>query len=433
MVNLIAPYPSEAHYRIRSVEFLSKKRIGACVSIECDVDKDGVTSKCVFVLLPLLDGQFVPHSVTWSKNSFPQFQTDDFEQRLLEKIAPILRPINMSPGEQVEGHGAGLVVNSGTIPSQLTSTSFRPDIQNVPPPRWSELWIRIRNRFEYDPYFKIQGFPIGNYIRTALTRLERIFPADWVKKKYREAGAGEMNADIAHNNPFWFPSYLFAQTATGMICVNPGWNLLIDMALSLDEMKDIPGLKAVERKLTKNNGLWHQLCLAGYFHNRGLLAKLEPETGNGSATNDLMVAFGGKFYDIEVKAFSSLSPTKKLQNELEEKDLKTPAIPLRPIIFYVMLVDKGPMDAARHSEFMKSILELMEQMPRSISGIVIGRAFIDSGGGRVKRDLEEYLPNLNATHEVDKGLVSDLFQPNYSTLLYPLFGIETFMSHSSPE
>lgn len=405
--------------------------MGSCVDISCRITLNGFEYGYCLVLVPLLSGELSLVSVSWESGVPPNLQSEEFSLKLTQAVAPLLASINVWPAKQNEAGGAQLAINEGTLPPNGSFASFRPQIHSIQPPGWPELWKRIQARIKHDYCLRVQGFT-SEEVRGAATQLERVFPESWVRKVYAEAGMSEMSAELPHDTPFWFPAYQLARTATGFLCIDPGWNYLVDLALSIKVLKDFPGNKRLTKKLTKQPGVWHQMCLAGEFARRGLLVELEPPTGCGSATNDLRVSVGKCEYDIEVKAFTSAKPQVKLLAELREKAKKVPAMPQRPILFYVMLIERGKIDTERENVFRMAIESVAEEIPAVISGIAVGRIFIDANGGHVKRDLQTYVINCTAWKTVDKSVAENLFGMNYSILTYPLSGVETFISHSQP-
>lgn len=165
---------------------------------------------------------------------------------------------------------------------------------------------------------------------------------------------------------------------------------MVEIGLSIHELQEFKGVQRLKQQIARSPGTQHHLCLAAELYRRGYLLALEPPTGSGGSTNDLFVTCGDLQYEIEVKEFASQDPGAKLLKEINEKSSKLPKCPAKPIVFHAVLVGNGAFDKAKEDRFFQSIreLELKQNMPRNISAVVAGRRFVDSSGGRVKRDAE---------------------------------------------
>jgi hypothetical protein len=170
------------------------------------------------------------------------------------------------------------------------------------------------------------------------------------------------------------------------------------------------------------------VCLAGALYKGGFLKGLEPLTGSGSERHDLVVGVNDRTYDIEVKAFTSAQPGHRLRQELRRKVSTLPKIPARPVVFYAMLVEQGVFEKAKQERFCKDLAELGQSLPEQVGAIVAGRMFVDSQGGRVKRDVMSSIINPRALTEVAGEDLDMMFTKNYSYVTYPIFGITSFMS-----
>ena len=162
------------------------------------------------------------------------------------------------------------------------------------------------------------------------------------------------------------------------------------------------------------------------WYRKGKLVDLEPLTGSGNSTNDLLAQVGDSEYEIEVKEFSSKEPGRQLSKELERKNRALPNNPKRPVVFHAVLVENEAFDKEKEERFFREIQELGNRIPPKISAIVAGRRFVDSSGGRVKRDSETIVLNPTALIPSEQEALSELFERNYSAISYPMFGIGSF-------
>jgi hypothetical protein len=107
-----------------------------------------------------------------------------------------------------------------------------------------------------------------------------------------------------------------ARTCSGSICVDPGWNYLVDVGLSLTTLATCPGINSIRNGLAGHPPLIYQLTLAGWLKRRGILSELEPETGIGNHKNDFTVAAEGLNIDLELKVLTSNRPGANLEKEI---------------------------------------------------------------------------------------------------------------------
>lgn len=287
----------------------------------------------------------------------------------------------------------------------------------------------IEGRVNGDDYFIVQGFS-KNEITVAIDQLKQLFQGDWVRARYRDAIQGSnpppMAADFPPESDNWFPSYHLARTALGAICIDPGWNYLVEIGLSVQELEGFDGLEKLKRQLVRSPGTQHHLCLAAELYCKGFFVALEPNTGSGNTTNDLLVKIGAIEYHIEVKEFSSNNPGKRLRKQMEEKNRTLPNTPNGPVIFHAVLVENGFFDKDKEERFFREIQELEDSIPPKISAVVAGRRFVDSCGGRIKRDSKICVLNPNALVPSQECDLAELFSQNYNEIKYPIFGIGSF-------
>lgn len=85
-------------------------------------------------------------------------------------------------------------------------------------------------------------------------------------------------------------------------------------------------------------------------------------------------------------------------------------------------------DKAKEDSFFNAVKAL--NIPSKISAIVAGRRFVDSAGGRVKRDAELQILNPVALVPSNMDDLATLFAKNYDSVRYPLSGIGSFFRFS---
>ena len=169
--------------------------------------------------------------------------------------------------------------------------------------------------------------------------------------------------------------------------------------------------------------------MAADLHKRGLLTGLEPETGSGSATHDLLATVQGQEYEIEVKEFVSNSPERRLAKEIENKIAQLPQNPTKPVIFHTVLSEsrEGRFDLDKEKKFLAAVDEMLKTLSPKISAVVVARCVVDSAGGRVKRDTIKTALNPVAIQPSNPSHLALLFEPNYEDMLYPCFGIGSLL------
>ena len=58
----------------------------------------------------------------------------------------------------------------------------------------------------------------------------------------------------------------------------------------------------------------------------------------------------------------------------------------------------------------------------------LGKRFVDSKGGRIKRDIERVVTNATAIVPIDEEHLRVVFEANYCEVEYPIYGIGSFFS-----
>ncbi|SFC47656.1 SEC-C metal-binding domain-containing protein [Pseudoalteromonas denitrificans] len=380
------------------------------------------------------DGNWKMKKLIWISTPPPFLDQKEFSRTLINKFYTLMKTINMWAGKQLSG-SAEMLVNEIRTPDEALATntvSFRSNLLNLPVNQWNEMWDRIDRRIHFDSDFRVHGFS-QTEVLIAIKSLMNVFPSDWVRARYRE---NSKNGDKPKfGDPFqpeasrsWFPAYHLARTALGAICVDPGWNYLIEMGLSIKELDGFKESDKLLQQLTNNPGTQHHLCLAAELHSRGLLVGLEPQTGSGNATNDLLVKKNKNCYAIEVKEFTSKKPKNTLLKELNDKSNKLPKVPENPVLFHVVLREKGRLDAKKEKGFIDEVSSGNFNIPQKISAIIIGTRFVDSNGGRVKRETKKIILNSKSINknQIDMNDLKEIFNNNYSNVCYPCYGIGTF-------
>lgn len=382
-------------------------------------------------IAPMNNGEWRFEGFKWLiKNS--NIDEINLAQTLINKAAQLMKTINMWSGEQTKSSGKA-VINQKRVPDDSLSTnsiSFRNELLRIPSPRWNELWGRIEERIENDIFFRVHGFRVDE-INLAIRSLKKVFPWEWVRARY--------NASKTTNNPpgmgddfppeegeSWFPAYHLARTALGAICVDPGWNYLVEIGLSINELSNFPEVETLIRKLSRSPGTQHHICFAAELYKKGYLIGLEPSTGSGSATNDLLVSINKNNFAIEVKEFSTKTPRQRLIKELNEKVKKLPKNPITPVIFHVVMREEDAKDRIREEAFFNELETIKDKIPEKISAVVAGTRFVDSLGGRVKRETRTILINSSAKNKTDTEDIRKLFENNFSEITYPCYGLGNF-------
>jgi hypothetical protein len=430
----------QASYKFVDIQFLGSffeiKKHG--IQLTCEVSMQGEDYSLLMYIVPGDDGEWKLIGRRWVTNR-PNLEEKDFLQTMVNKAASIIKTTNMWAGEQTP-QGGKVKINQMKVPDEdleYNSVSFRSNLLNMPSPLWRELWSRIDNRVEYDSFFRIHGFS-KEEIRVGIDQLKKVFPWEWVRTQYKKPRPETDPSMGAHFPPeiegtSWFPAYHLARTALGAICVDPGWNYLLEIGLSINDLSNFPKINTLLRQVTRSPGTQHHLCLAAELHKRGLLKGLEPPTGAGSATNDLLVNWQEQTYAIEVKEFNLNNPLKKLKTELQDKVLKLPKVTKTSVIFHIVLREGGERELKGERAFFEKIEQIADEIPVQISAVVAGARFVDSTGGRVKRETSKIILNPKAINPSDESNLQEIFKNNYDEIVYPTSGIGTFFYFSNSE
>lgn len=423
----------QLHYKFHSIRFAvaqgrreGEALVGGRLSIA------GTEGGFRLVLFPTTDGLWELVD-KWCDDEVSQhLHSTGVLQQLVEKATTLLTTINVWPADGGENSiGTGLSLNQQMAPNAFADrvfTSFRPDMLFLPMDEWANAWNLIESRIIGDPHFRVHGFTLDE-VKQAIIPLKQIFPAAWVQARYRQKYTKpKMADDLCQDAEGWFPAYHLARTALGAICIDPGWNYLVEIGLSVRELENFTGLQQLTQQISRSPGTQHHLCLAAELFRRGHLLALEPRTGSGRATNDLLVSCRGRQYEIEVKEFSSINPARQLAKEIMQKCRNLPEHPQNPIVFHTVLIEGGMVDKAKEDSFFNAVKAL--NIPSKISAIVAGRRFVDSAGGRVKRDAELQILNPVALVPSNMDDLATLFAKNYDSVRYPLSGIGSFFRFS---
>ncbi len=429
-LKLMKDNESEIHYEIKGLRFGRHGEDHLSVAIaRGDATVNRVVSNFELMLAPISDGQWRLVNLGWRNRPPPPILGEQqFIQALVNLSARLLDTINMWPSKQNDRGGARISINERVIPKNVRDSvlvSFRSNILTVPSASWRHLWDHIERRVDADPFFEVLGFD-RTTVQRVLPSIREIFSNDWVRARYTAAGHTGMADQFEPGIDGWFPAYHLARTAHGAICRDPGWNYLIEIGLALEVLREFDGIDRLKRQLTKHPGTQHHVCLAADLHNRGVLIGLEPPTGVGSASNDLLVGLDEIVFQIEVKEFTSSKPANRLKKEIADKVRKLPQKPEQPVVFHVVLNEKGVFNKKREDDFCTAITELQGSLPDQISAIVAGKRFVDSKGGRVKRDIERVVTNATAITPIDEQVLRVVFEANYFDVEYPLYGIGSF-------
>lgn len=426
------------HYEFETIRFVVVDETNeGLVLAEGKLKTAGVTGRFKIAMASNLAGEWELRNVGWAGEVGQVLQNQQVLQALVNQGEKILKTVNCWPEITDNETGARLIFNEQLAPSSVADKviiSFRPKMLSLPMTNWESVWSLIEGRIKGDRYFRIQGFN-NNQIEKAIIQLKQIFPASWVRAKYRKSSQEgvepKMGADFPPETENWFPAYHLARTALGAICIDPGWNYLIEIGLSITELSEFEGIKRLKRELTRSPGTQHHLCLAADLFRKGHLIALEPLTGSGGSRNDLLVSCGNQKYEIEVKEFSSDNPARQLLKEIKQKCNQLPKQIKRAIVFHAVLIENGFFNKEREELFFQAVKEIAPSIHPKISAIVAGSRFVDSSGGRVKRNTETPILNPNAYIPSKMADLVTLFTNNYDTIKYPMFGIGTFFYFSN--
>lgn len=314
-------------------------------------------------LAPKPDGEWLLKE-TRSTASIKDFvNTQEVLQVLVNRAGKLLEPVNIWPSESSNHEGALLSLNLKLAPPEVSHKvciSYRPNMLSLPTSNWEHLWTMIEGRVQADNYFTVQGFS-KNDITMAIEELKLLFHSDWVRARYQATSnqncIPKMAEDFPPDSEYWFPSYHFARTALGSMCIDPGWNYLVEIGLSIRELKNFDGLEKLKRQLMRSPGTQHHLCLAAELYRRGFLVALEPATGSGNYTNDLLAKINETEYHIEVKEFSSKNPGNQLRKEIRKKSEALPNTPAGPVIFHAVLLEDGVFNKGKEEQFLVRLMD----------------------------------------------------------------------------
>lgn len=432
------PADIHLHYEFQSIRFANDASTNTELALtNGKVSVAGIDGRFGLALAPQDDGEWELRDTRCIGNFAELIHRKEVLQELVNRAAVLLKTINVWAKDAASGDGAQLFMNQQLAPSQFSSQvmiSFRPDMLSLPTAQWGAIWPLVEARVRNDPYFRVHGFS-SDEMQRAIQVLKQLFPGSWVRKRYRQTcqdGADpKMAADLPQNTEGWFPAYHLARSALGAICIDPGWNYLIEIGLSILELEGFKGLRRLKRQVSKSPGTQHHLCLAAELFRRGHLLALEPSTGSGRASNDLLVTCGDRQYEIEVKEFASANPAGKLAKEIEDKCRKLPDGLETPVVFHAVLIENGKFEKSKEDIFFKAVQELAPNIPRKISAVVAGRRFVDASGGRVKRDTEVWVLNPAALVPSNAEDLATLFAKNYDAIQYPVFGIGSFFNFAA--
>lgn len=409
-----------AQYTVSALSFALRDDIGAVAVIDGEIVSGRERWRPKLVLKPLPNGQW---QLIGIEGPFPQLAQEALQQ-VVNCAGRILMTTNLWPNQQQDG-SATICMNMLSIPDEAKDkvvASFRVNALDIANSDWKTLWDRIQARVEADPCFEVLGFDNGA-VQRAVLNLRRVFPWEWVRARYKAAGLARLADSLATSAEGWFPAYHLARTANGAICRDPGWNYLVELGLAIETLSKFPGADRLIGRLTKSSGTQHHICMAAELLQRGFLQGLEPSTGRGAASSDLLVGTVGTSYQVEVKEFSSKDPLNSLRKEIADKHKKLPASPKQPVVFHAVLLEKGQLETKQVFDFDRAVNALRDELPSTISAVVSGKRFLDSRGGRVKRDVGAVVINRNALRAASERDLHEIFRANFDECLYPIFGV----------
>lgn len=366
------------------------------------------------------DGRWLVRSLRWLSDQALARLPDGAPEAIANLCARILTPTNLW-SELAENGGSRMLVGFGRVEPNIRNrmwASHRAHAIQLRVATWISMWDSIENRVDFDDAFFVSGFT-QEEIKSAIRQLRLVFPADWVAARFREMGGDHFNFELSLEAETYFPAYHLARTASGALCCDPGWKYLIEIGLALEKLREHEGFERLRRRVASSPGTQHHLCAAAEMHDRGLLVGLEPEVGVGAARNDLLIAMNGHRYQVELKEFSSATPIRQLERELLAKSQQLPERPTTPLVFHVVLLERRVAERIAEEHFCEQVSGILENVPKNISAIIVGRRFLDSSGGRILRDcLRTFLiPDAIAPTSIDE--LAALFPPNYNEIVEP--------------
>ncbi len=426
---------TQFHYQFQSIKFALAAGTNEGLALTSGrLIVAGIDARFGLALAPKADGEWELKDIRCDEALGKFLHNAEVLQQLVNKAAALLKTINVWPESSESGIGARLSMNQQLAPSTVADRviiSFRPDMLSLPMAEWDTVWHLIEMRIKSDPHFRVHGF-CKDEVEQAIVPLKKIFSDSWIAGRYRQKHIKpKMASALPQDMEGWFPAYHFARTALGAICIDPGWNYLIEIGISIRELEGFNGLQRLIQQIARSPGTQHHLCLAAELFRRGFLLELEPKTGSGHAANDLLVACGARQYEIEVKEFASADPARQLIREIKRKCKNLPDRTERPVVFHAVLIDRGKFEKSKEDLFFKAVTELAPNIPSRISAVVAGRRFVDSSGGRVKRDAEVQILNPVAQVPSHAEDLATLFAKNYHSVHYPIFGIGSFFRFSN--
>jgi hypothetical protein len=343
-------------------------------------------------------------------------------------LAGGLRLLWMQPVLGDNTNGAHVRVGHTIINDEQIRDSFcilRGDILSIYRLDWPKLWPAIENRLMHDPEFWVSGFTREDAL-DAITTLKTVFPWEWVRRRYRKAAkkSSEVGMWDTMEADQGFPAYVLARTAIGCICKDPGWNYLISLADSCKLLRSFPNGNSLLQRIATDPGYIHQVNFSGYLLKRNLLAYVEPATGSGNAKHDMTARVGDVIFDIEMKALTTSDPARQAKQEIEEKCRKLPLALPRPVVFFVLLVEKSqPSEHRSWPDQLNSITAEVFGQTSGVSAVVVGRMFIDSNGGPVKWSFDKFVCNPQTRLQISEPALRSVFEPNWERLAHPLLPI----------
>jgi len=349
----------------------------------------------------------------------PVLEAPQVVQRMLDIAATALLTTNMWPGEQTpEGNGQAWM-NQFEPPDDVEHVllSVRMGAPEPTPDVWEQMWERIHARAAFDSSLRVVGYSDAE-VRRALRNLEPHFPASWVRKRYppqRVGFTGERRIEAGHD----FPTYHLARTATGMLCIDPGLSCLIDIGLSIDELREVDGYATMIGQI-REMSIMQQASMAADLLRKGALIAVEQPTGHGHARHDVAITVDGAAVDLELKVKTTPSIPRRISDDLESMGRKVPPNATRPIVLVVMLA--GQNEVLPRAELFTIAENAAQQAPAVVSAVMLVEAFTDARGGRIQRDVLAVRSNPSAQVALDVDATAAILTSKFDEPLAPRNG-----------
>lgn len=405
----------EMQYRFTSV-ILSPEEQSGTPRIVVNGELSDARHRFPFLMVvePKEGGNLVIRQFGWQGGIAPAISDKDAVARqLLDNLARCLDPLSVKADE---GERPGALVwrplqADDAIDALLVT--LRPHLSRLPAPAWETLWDRIELKRRGDAAFAVPGFESAQ-VETAFAELRKVFTPEWLEQRFRESAEGAQEAGMAAPYPHdaghaWFPAFHLSRLAMGVICRDPALNNLVDLGLALDELQEFAGLEDLRKALAADPRLHHQAVLAAELFGKGWLSSCSGE-------GELKAIVDDQPYLIRSVEVSLETLAGDLQAALQPRESEAPVV-LHAVV--------------NESSWYKPELDLPDaleelELPARVFAVVIGRRFLDAGGGRLKRNAQKIIYNDKGVDMPQDRSVEKLFAPNYESYQEPALNVGSY-------